>query len=88
MKVMASHFHERQGELLPNGILLFDRDTAIFGQLAADAWVAVRIGRTASAVGQKRAAVGSQPHPRHQLMIDANAAGWFATCRQSARAKD
>ena len=37
LKVMASHFHERQGEFLPTAILRFDRDTALFGQLAADA---------------------------------------------------
>ena len=34
---LASHFRERRGELLPTATLRFDRDSALFAQLAADA---------------------------------------------------
>ena len=37
LTVMASHFRERRGEMLPTATLRFDRDTAIFSQLAPDA---------------------------------------------------
>jgi hypothetical protein len=37
LTVMASHFRERHGELLPTAVLRFDRDAALFGQLAAEA---------------------------------------------------
>src|SRR5262245_19786931 len=37
LKVMASHFRERRGELLPTATLRFDRDPRLFGQLAPDA---------------------------------------------------
>lgn len=37
LKVMASHFRERRGELLPTATLRFDRDAALFAQLAPDA---------------------------------------------------
>ena len=37
LKVMASHFRERRGELLPTATLRFDRDAALFAQLASDA---------------------------------------------------
>jgi len=34
LTVMASHFRKRRGELLPTATLRFDRDAAIFSQLA------------------------------------------------------
>lgn len=37
LKAMASHWRERRGEFLPTATLRFDRDTALFRQLAADA---------------------------------------------------
>lgn len=37
LTVMASHFRDRRGEMLPTATLRFDRDTALFAQLAADA---------------------------------------------------
>jgi len=37
LKVMASHFRERRGEVLSTATLRFDRDTGIFTQLARDA---------------------------------------------------
>ncbi len=37
LTVLASHFRERRGEFLPTAILRFDRDAALFGQLARDA---------------------------------------------------
>lgn len=37
LTVMASHFRERRGEMLPTAILRFDRDTGLFAQLTPDA---------------------------------------------------
>lgn len=37
LTVLASNFRERRGEMLPTATLRFDRDTAIFSQLAPDA---------------------------------------------------
>ena len=37
LKVMASHFPERGGEILPTATLQFERDFALFRQLAPDA---------------------------------------------------
>lgn len=37
LTVMASHYRERRGEMLPTAILRFDRDTALFAQLSAEA---------------------------------------------------
>lgn len=37
LRVMASHFRERRGELLPTATLRFDRDASLFAQLARDA---------------------------------------------------
>lgn len=37
LTVMASHYRERRGEMLPTAVLRFDRDTALFAQLAIDA---------------------------------------------------
>lgn len=36
LKVMASHFRERRGELLPTAVLRFDRDDGLFSQLGTD----------------------------------------------------
>lgn len=36
LKVMASHFRERRGELLPTAVLRFDRDAGLFSQLGSD----------------------------------------------------
>lgn len=36
LKVMASHFRERRGELLPTAVLRFDRDAGLFSQLGLD----------------------------------------------------
>jgi len=36
LKVLASHFRERRGEMLPTAMLRFDRDTAIFSQLTVE----------------------------------------------------
>lgn len=37
LKVMASNFRERRGEILPTAVLRFDRDGVLFAQLARDA---------------------------------------------------
>jgi hypothetical protein len=37
LTVMASHFRDRRGEMLPTATLRFDRDATLFEQLAADA---------------------------------------------------
>lgn len=37
LTVMASHFRERRGEMIPTATVRFDRDTALFAQLAIDA---------------------------------------------------
>ena len=37
LKVMASHFRERRGELLPTATVRFERDSALFSRLAIDA---------------------------------------------------
>lgn len=37
LEVMASHFRERRGEVLPTATLRFDRDTRLFCQLAIEA---------------------------------------------------
>ena len=37
LTVMASHFRERRGELLPTATLRFDRNVALFARLATDA---------------------------------------------------
>lgn len=37
LKVLVSHFRERRGEMLPTATLRFDRDAALFGQLATSA---------------------------------------------------
>lgn len=37
LKVMASYFRERQGELLPTATLRFERDSALFSKLSLDA---------------------------------------------------
>ena len=37
LTVMASHFRERRGEILPTATLRFDRSAALFAQLARDA---------------------------------------------------
>jgi hypothetical protein len=37
LTVLASHFRERRGELLPSAVLRLDRDAALFAQLARDA---------------------------------------------------
>ena len=37
LTVLASHFRDRRGEMLPTATLRFDRDAALFAQLAADA---------------------------------------------------
>jgi hypothetical protein len=37
LTVMASHFRDRRGEMLPTATLRFDRDATLFAQLAADA---------------------------------------------------
>jgi len=37
LTVMTSHFRDRRGEMLPTATLRFDRDAALFAQLAADA---------------------------------------------------
>jgi hypothetical protein len=37
LKVLASHFRERRGELLATAMLRFDRDARLFAQLAPDA---------------------------------------------------
>lgn len=37
LTVMASHYRERRGELLPTASLRFDRDAKLFSQLSADA---------------------------------------------------
>jgi len=37
LTVRASNFRERHGEMLPTATLRFDRDAALFAQLAADA---------------------------------------------------
>jgi hypothetical protein len=36
LKVMASHFRERRGELLSTASLRFDRDTGLFSQLTLE----------------------------------------------------
>src|SRR4051794_41697491 len=37
LTVMASHFRDRRGELLPTATLRLERDSALFAQLSADA---------------------------------------------------
>lgn len=37
LTVMASHFRDRRGEMLPTATLRFDRDEMLFSQLSADA---------------------------------------------------
>ena len=37
LKVMASYFRERRGELLPTATLRFERDSALFSKLSKDA---------------------------------------------------
>jgi hypothetical protein len=37
LEVMASHFREKRGELLPTATLRFDRDLGLFGQLSQEA---------------------------------------------------
>jgi hypothetical protein len=37
LTVMASHFRDRRGEILPTATLRFDRDDRLFSQLARDA---------------------------------------------------
>jgi hypothetical protein len=37
LEVMATHFRERRGELLPTATLRFDRDYRLFGQLGPQA---------------------------------------------------
>lgn len=37
LKVIASHFRERRGELLSTAMLRFDRDAVLFSQLTPDA---------------------------------------------------
>lgn len=37
LTVLASHYRERRGEMLPTATLRFDRDANLFSQLAADA---------------------------------------------------
>ena len=37
LKVMASYFRERRGELLPTATLRFERDSGLFSRLSKDA---------------------------------------------------
>lgn len=37
LTVLASHFRERRGEMLPTAVLRFDRDAVLFGLLTATA---------------------------------------------------